>query len=57
MSHPSVEDIKANSHHLRGTLLGGLADPVTGSLSFEDQRLVKFHGTYQPMRATAFWGR
>ena len=47
MSHPSVEDIKANSHHLRGTLLGGLADPVTASLSFEDQRLVKFHGTYQ----------
>ncbi len=47
MSHPSVEDIKANSHHLRGTLPGGLADPVTGSLSFEDQRLVKFHGTYQ----------
>lgn len=47
MSHPSVEDIKANSRHLRGTLLAGLADPVTGSLSFEDQRLVKFHGSYQ----------
>ncbi|MDQ3160195.1 MAG: assimilatory sulfite reductase (NADPH) hemoprotein subunit, partial [Pseudomonadota bacterium] len=47
MSHPSVEDIKANSRHLRGTLLAGLADPVTGALSFEDQRLVKFHGTYQ----------
>ncbi len=47
MSHPSVEDIKANSRHLRGTLLDGLADPVTGSLSFEDQRLVKFHGSYQ----------
>ncbi len=47
MSHPSVEDIKANSRHLRGTLLDGLSDPVTGSLSFEDQRLVKFHGTYQ----------
>lgn len=47
MSHPSVEDIKANSRHLRGTLLDGLLDPVTGSLSFEDQRLVKFHGTYQ----------
>ena len=47
MSHPSVENIKANSRHLRGTLLQGLADPVTGSLSFEDQRLVKFHGTYQ----------
>ena len=47
MSHPSVEDIKTNSHGLRGTLLEGLSDPVTGSLSFEDQRLVKFHGTYQ----------
>ena len=47
MSHPSVEDIKTGSRGLRGTLLEGLADPVTGSLSFEDQRLVKFHGTYQ----------
>ncbi len=47
MSHPSVEDIKTRSRGLRGTLLDGLADPVTGSLSFEDQRLVKFHGTYQ----------
>ena len=47
MNHPSVEDIKANSRHLRGTLLNGLTDPVTGSLSFEDQRLVKFHGSYQ----------
>lgn len=47
MSHPSVEDIKINSRGLRGTLLEGLADPTTGSLSFDDQRLVKFHGTYQ----------
>src|SRR5690606_10185746 len=47
MSHPSVEDIKTSSHGLRGTLVEGLADPVTGSLSFEDQRLVKFHGSYQ----------
>ncbi|MFT4198110.1 MAG: assimilatory sulfite reductase (NADPH) hemoprotein subunit [Pseudoxanthomonas sp.] len=47
MTHPSVEDIKVNSRALRGTLLEGLADPVTGSLSFEDQRLVKFHGSYQ----------
>ncbi len=47
MSHPSVEDIKTSSRGLRGTLLEGLADPVTGSLSFEDQRLVKFHGSYQ----------
>ena len=47
MSHPSVEDIKTASHGLRGSLLEGLADPVTGGLSFEDQRLVKFHGSYQ----------
>ena len=47
MTHPSVEDIKLNSRRLRGTLLEGLADPVTGSLSFDDQRLVKFHGSYQ----------
>ena len=47
MSHPSVEHIKTTSRGLRGTLSEGLADPVTGSLSFEDQRLVKFHGSYQ----------
>ncbi|GAB1406383.1 assimilatory sulfite reductase (NADPH) hemoprotein subunit [Thermomonas brevis] len=47
MSHPSVETIKRDSRGLRGTLAEGLADPVTGSLSFEDQRLVKFHGSYQ----------
>ncbi|MGY1520685.1 assimilatory sulfite reductase (NADPH) hemoprotein subunit [Luteimonas sp. A482] len=47
MSHPSVEDIKTSSRSLRGTLLEGMADPVTASLSFEDQRLVKFHGSYQ----------
>ena len=47
MSHPSVEDIKTASRGLRGTLPEGLADPVTGGLSFEDQRLVKFHGSYQ----------
>ena len=47
MSHPSVEDIKRGSRGLRGTLAEGLLDPVTGSLSFEDQRLVKFHGSYQ----------
>src|SRR5690606_29717125 len=47
MSQPSVEDIKTRSLGLRGGLLDGLADPVTGSLSFEDQRLVKFHGSYQ----------
>jgi len=47
MSHPSVETIKLESHGLRGSLLPGLADAVTGSLNFEDQRLIKFHGSYQ----------
>jgi len=47
MSHPSVEDIKISSRRLRGTMEDGLADTVTGSLSFEDQRTVKFHGSYQ----------
>lgn len=47
MSHPSVEDIKINSHHLRGTLAEGLQDTTTGSLSFDDQRTIKFHGSYQ----------
>lgn len=47
MSHPSVEDIKISSRRLRGTLEEGLEDAVTGSLSFEDQRTIKFHGSYQ----------
>ena len=47
MSHPSVEKIKLESRRLRGTLVEGLADPTTGSLSFEDQRTIKFHGSYQ----------
>lgn len=47
MSHPSVEKIKLESCHLRGTLAEGLADATTGSLNFEDQRTIKFHGSYQ----------
>ncbi len=47
MSHPSVEKIKLDSRHLRGTLAEGLADATTGSLNFEDQRTIKFHGSYQ----------
>lgn len=41
------EGIKANSRYLRGTLLEGLADQVTGALSEDDQQLLKFHGSYQ----------
>ena len=47
MSHPSVEKIKLESRRLRGTIVEGLGDATTGSLNFEDQRTIKFHGSYQ----------
>jgi sulfite reductase (NADPH) hemoprotein beta-component len=47
MSAHSVEDIKHESHRLRGSLLQSLADPVTGALRDEDQVLIKYHGSYQ----------
>jgi sulfite reductase (NADPH) hemoprotein beta-component len=47
MSNHSVEDIKAESRRLRGSLLESLADPLTGSLREDDQTLIKYHGSYQ----------
>ncbi len=47
MSTHSVEDIKAESHRLRGSLLESLADPLTGALREDDQTLIKYHGSYQ----------
>ncbi len=41
------EGIKARSEYLRGTILEGLADFSTGSISADDQQLSKFHGLYQ----------
>jgi sulfite reductase (NADPH) hemoprotein beta-component len=41
------EKIKANSRLLRGTLLESLADPITGAISDDDNKLLKFHGSYQ----------
>ena len=41
------ESIKASSSFLRGTILEGLSDAVTGSISADDQQLTKFHGIYQ----------
>lgn len=41
------EGIKTRSNYLRGTLTEGLQDLSTGSLSEDDQQLLKFHGTYQ----------
>ncbi len=42
-----LEHIKAASRHLRGTIAEGLADPVTGAISDDDTKLLKFHGSYQ----------
>jgi len=47
MSTHSVEDIKAQSARLRGSLRQSLADPVTGALREDDQTLIKYHGSYQ----------
>lgn len=41
------EGIKIRSNYLRGTIAEGLADLSTGSMSEDDQQLLKFHGTYQ----------
>jgi sulfite reductase (NADPH) hemoprotein beta-component len=40
------EIIKEGSRQLRGTIGAGLDNVVTGSISDDDQQLVKFHGTY-----------
>ncbi|WP_426702850.1 assimilatory sulfite reductase (NADPH) hemoprotein subunit [Rhodanobacter sp. Col0626] len=45
LSH--LEHVKATSRHLRGTIVEGLADPVTGAISEDDDKLLKFHGSYQ----------
>jgi sulfite reductase (NADPH) hemoprotein beta-component len=42
-----VENIKARSRHLRGTLVESLADPLTGAIAPDDTQLIKFHGSYQ----------
>jgi sulfite reductase (NADPH) hemoprotein beta-component len=41
-----VERIKAESRFLRGTLAEALEDPLTGSIPPDDNRLLKFHGSY-----------
>lgn len=40
------ETIKTNSRFLRGTLAEGLSEGATGSISDDDQQLIKFHGIY-----------
>lgn len=45
--HVHVEHIKDASNYLRGTILEGLADPITGAVADDDTQLTKFHGSYQ----------
>jgi sulfite reductase (NADPH) hemoprotein beta-component len=47
MAKSANEGIKDASNYLRGTILEGLANAATGSLSGDDQQLTKFHGIYQ----------
>jgi sulfite reductase (NADPH) hemoprotein beta-component len=47
MTVSDFERIKANSRFLRGTLVESLADPITGAISEDDNKLLKFHGSYQ----------
>ncbi|WP_020007153.1 assimilatory sulfite reductase (NADPH) hemoprotein subunit [Salinicoccus albus] len=42
-----MERIKGESNYLRGTITEGLSDAVTGAISEEDTKILKFHGSYQ----------
>jgi len=44
--HSDVEDIKRQSDYLRGSLAETLEDRITGSIPEDDNRLMKFHGSY-----------
>jgi sulfite reductase (NADPH) hemoprotein beta-component len=41
------ESIKEQSDFLRGTIIESLANPLTGALTPNDAKLIKFHGSYQ----------
>ncbi|HEX7028932.1 MAG TPA: NADPH-dependent assimilatory sulfite reductase hemoprotein subunit [Gammaproteobacteria bacterium] len=41
------ETLKANSRFLRGTIAESLQDPITGAVTDDDTKLMKFHGIYQ----------
>lgn len=42
-----LEQLKADSRFLRGSIQESLADPLTGAISEDDNKLLKFHGSYQ----------
>src|SRR5690606_3698961 len=41
------EQLKARSRYLRGDILTGLKDPITGAVPGDDSLLIKFYGIYQ----------
>jgi sulfite reductase (NADPH) hemoprotein beta-component len=41
------ETLKYNSDYLRGSIDQGLLDRITGGVTFENNKLMKFHGIYQ----------
>lgn len=45
-SHSQLEEIKRRSRYLRGTLAESLENRITGSVSSDDNNLMKFHGSY-----------
>lgn len=44
--HSEVEHIKLRTNYLRGSLAETLLDTITGSIPEDDNRLMKFHGSY-----------
>jgi sulfite reductase (NADPH) hemoprotein beta-component len=44
--HSDVEEIKIRSNYLRGSLEETLENVITGSIPEDDNRLMKFHGSY-----------
>jgi len=42
-----IERVKKESNGLRGTILEGLRDEITGAIADDDQAVIKFHGMYQ----------
>ncbi|RBW67458.1 assimilatory sulfite reductase (NADPH) hemoprotein subunit [Bacillus taeanensis] len=45
-SPSDVERIKKESNYLRGTLVESMLEPISAGISEDDNRLMKFHGSY-----------
>ena len=45
-SFSDVERIKTESNYLRGTLAESMVEPISSGINDDDNRLMKFHGSY-----------